>query len=275
MGTATLLYTNRRAVQWVLARNEITDRSRTNRLGHLPAGVHMTTDNAPGADAPRKGLFRERGTLRIVIIAIVVGVVWYAYSAISTQIMLGVKWPGLSFDSAGLSVLGLHDRDLPGNPRDFVAIESNKSWQFRRPDDVVEEKESSGSDEPEKDDRPVSAAIQSRAAQGGIVTVDEIIEKSPVVLNGKCFSSAEIEEHYEPFRDVNYYSVHVALTGEGSSRYWQYSRDHEKESLVFVIDRQAITCPKMEHMNTSSLTIEPIWVKADAQKLADVINKKR
>lgn len=235
----------------------------------------MSSDNTPGIASPRKGIFRERGTRQIVILAFVVAVVWYAYSAISTQVMLGAKWPELAFDKAGLSVLGLHDRDLPGNPRAFVAIESNKSWQFRRPDDVVEEKESSGSDEPESKDRPISAAVQGRAAQGGIVEIDEIIKASPVVLTGKCFSSAEIEERYEPFRDVNYYAVHVSLTPEGSSRYWQYSRGHEKESLVFVIDKQALTCPKMEHMNTSSLTIEPIWVKADAQKLADVINRKK
>jgi hypothetical protein len=29
----------------------------------------------------------------------------------------------------------------------------------------------------------------------------------------------------------------------------------------------------MVHMDVSSLTIDPIWVKADAEKLADAINK--
>lgn len=218
-------------------------------------------------------LLRERGTVRLVVAALVLFGAWYLYSTIKVYRMQQVKWPPLKPVPNGVTVLGLQDKDRPGHPRKYVAIESNHAWQIRRPDDAGED-ETDTEDTEERSSYQPTAAVASRAAAGQIVPLEEIMKTCPVVLTGAHFRGATMSEDYEPFRDKRYYRVHVTLTDEGRSRYWQYSRDHDDERLVFVINGEILTCPKMSHMDTATLTIEPIWIKEDAEKLVRALGGK-
>jgi hypothetical protein len=224
-------------------------------------------------------IIRERGTLRLVIAAIVLFVAWYIYATIRANMLLGVKWPDLKPSKAGLIVLGLKDKDRPGWKHKYEARESNHSWQIRRPDDASADDDGANlkvddPSSPAGKERPNAPAGASRmGAQGEVVPLEELLANLPVVLNGSNFSGASVEERHEPLFDRRYYLVHVDLTDEGRSRYFQFSREHSDERLVFILDGEIMTCPRMDHMYVSSLTIEPIWVKADADKLADFINK--
>ena len=218
-------------------------------------------------------LLRERGTVRIVLGAALILAAYYAIGAIKVYRMQQVKWPPLTPDLEGVTVLGLPDKDKPGRPRKYVAIEANHAWQIRRPDDAGVEADEEDETEERSEYRP-AAAVASRAAAGSIVPLEELLKTCPVVLRGEHFRDASMSEDYEPFRDKHYYRVHVKLTDEGRSRYWQYSRDHDDESLVFLVKKEIVTCPKMSHMDTASLTIEPIWIKEDAEKLVRALNGK-
>lgn len=217
-------------------------------------------------------LLRERGTVRLVVGALVLALIWYAWATIRVRMMMHVEWPPLKPDLKGVTVLGLPDKDRPGRPRKYVAIEANHAWQIRRPDDAGEEP--SDEEDVEKSEYRPAAAVASRAAAGSIVPLEELLRTCPVVLREYHFKNASMSEDYEPFRDKHYYKVHVQLTDEGRSRYWQYSRYHEGESLVFIVNGEILTCPKMSHMNTASLTIEPIWIKEDAEKLVRALGGK-
>ncbi|MBM3494180.1 MAG: hypothetical protein FJX72_07655 [Armatimonadetes bacterium] len=225
----------------------------------------MTDEAAPQAGRPFK-LFRERGTLKLVLGALALFILWYAYSTYRVFRMQQVRWPALKVVANGLTVVGLQDVNKPGKPRKYVAIESNHAWLIRRPDDAVEDE--TGETETEEDGsyKP-TPAVARQAAAGEIVSIEEILRQCPVVLTGDHFGGADIEESYEPFRDKAYFRVHLRLTDEGRSRYWQFSRDHDGERLVFVLNGEILTCPRMSHMNTATLTIEPIWVKEDAERL--------
>jgi len=198
---------------------------------------------------------------------------WYAYATVKVYRMQQVKWPPLQPDPKGVTVLGLQDKDRPGKPRKYVAIEANHAWQIRRPEDTSEE-ESDSEDPEEKSSYQPTAAVASRAASGEVVPLEEILRTCPVVLRREHFRGATMEKAYEPFRDTNYYRVHVTLTDEGRSRYWQFSRNHDGERLVFIVNGEILTCPKMSHMDTATLTIEPIWIEEDAQKLVRALGGK-
>ena len=221
-------------------------------------------------------VIRERGTLKLVIAAIVLAVAWYVYDTIHTNMLLGVKWPPLQPAKTGLIVLGLRDKDRPGWKHKYEARESNHSWQIRRPENAGGEEEGPSSDEASSEERqrPNAPAGSSRlGAQGEVVPLDELLRNLPVVLTGSHFTNADVEERVEPLFDRRYYIVHMGLTDEGRSRYYQFSRVHDKERLAFILDGEILTCPRMDNMYVSSLSIEPIWVKADADRLADFINK--
>jgi hypothetical protein len=222
-------------------------------------------------------IIRERGTMRMVIAAAVLVVVYLIYSTIRTNILLGVKWPPLQPSKTGLIVLGLRDKDKPGWKHKYEARESNHSWQIRRPDSSSSDDDGANLNDgssPEEKERPNAPAGASRlGAQGEVVPMDELLANLPVALTGAHFSGADVEERHEPLFDRRYYLVHVDLTDEGRSRYFQFSRQHDEERLVFILNGEIMTCPRMDHMYVSSLTIEPIWVKADADRLADFINK--
>lgn len=229
-------------------------------------------------EAPRPAggsfrLIRERGTVRLVVGAVLLAVLWYAYTSIKVYRMQQVKWPPLSVAQDGLTVVGLQDRDRPGRPRKYVAIEANRAWQIRRPDDAGEDDYDEEAAEESASYQP-TGAVASKAAAGQVVPIEEILANCPVVLTDAHFSGATMDDAYEPFRDVQYYKVHVRLTPEGRSRYWQFSRSHNEERLVFIVDGEILTCPRMSHMDTASLTIEPIWIEEDAQRLVRALGGK-
>ncbi len=229
----------------------------------------MSDDVAPTGARPIK-MIREQGTLRLIIGAVVLIIAWYAYSSFRVYRMQQVKWPSLQVNKTGLTVVGLQDVNKPGAPRKYVAIESNHAWQIRRPDDAADEAADEAETEESESYKPTSA-VARHAAAGEFVPLEEILQTCPVVLTGAHFRGADIEESYEPFRDKAYWKIHVRLTDEGRSRYWQFSRTHDGERLVFVLKGEIMTCPRMSHMDTATLTIEPIWVKEDAERLASAM----
>lgn len=240
-------------------------------------------ENRPAATAPGRTAYgrivRERGTLKIVLAALALTAIWYVYDTIRVNRMLQVKWPPLQPIPNGLTVLGIHDKDRPGRPKKYETIQANFAWRIRIPDDAEEEEGSSfgaeDPDSPEARDRGNDPGASRHVSRGRIVDVEELMQSCPVVLTGAHFTGAWLEERTQALLNRRYWIVHVNLSDEGRSRYWQYSREHNGESLAFILGGEIVTCPEMHHMNVSHLSIQPIWIKEDAQKLADFINNQK
>jgi len=233
-------------------------------------------ENAAGSIPARNAygrVIRERGTVKIVIGAIVLALVWYVYSTIHTSLLNGVKWAPLTAEPAGLTVLGLQDVNKPGWQRKYIAIEWNHAWQIRRPDNDEEVSDApQPKDTPEAADRGSDPGANRHVAKGQVVELEEVLKNCPIFMVGRNFRGASIRQGYEAFRDKEYWDVFLDLTDEGQSRYFQFSGQHEGERAVFVLKNEIVTCARLEHMNVGSLKLGPIWVKADAQKLVDFIN---
>lgn len=218
-------------------------------------------------------VFRERGTKRIVLFVLAIILAWYAWGAIHNAVLNSKNWPLLSPIPNGLTVLSLQDRDRPGWKARYRAIESNHSWQVRRPDDAPEqETDIESSDSKERGSMPGDT---HKVTRGQSVSVQELYKTCPTILTGIHFVGAGVEERLDPFADRTYYVVNLQLSDEGRSRYWQFARNHEKDHLAFILNGQIVTCPKVNAMYVSSFSIDPIWIKADAEALARAINTKK
>jgi preprotein translocase subunit SecD len=220
-------------------------------------------------------VIRERGTVRLVIFAVVAAALWYAAGEFRTYQLNQKQWPALDPDKAGLSVLGIQTKDRAGRKAPYVVRSSNKSFQIRYREEDEREQNEDDQTEESKDRGGNNPGATHQTNQGAVVPMDELYKVCPTVMTGRNFASASIEQDVRPVFEDKYWRVTVDLTPEGQSRYYQYSSKHEKEKLAFIIGDEVIACPLMEAMNTGSLTLEPIWIKADAQRLADLINKKK
>lgn len=220
-------------------------------------------------------VIRERGTMRLVIFAIMVAIVWYAVGELRTYQLNQKQWAALDPDSKGLTVLGIQTKDRPGKKAPYVVRSSNKSFQIRYREENEKEQDDSDQTEESKDRGGNNPGATHATNQGGVVRLEDLYKVCPTVMTGRHFSSASIEEDVRPVFEDKYWRVTVGLTPEGQSRYYQYSSKHEKEKLAFIIGDEVLACPEMNAMNTPSLTLEPIWIKADALRLVDLVNKKK
>jgi hypothetical protein len=223
---------------------------------------------------PHSRFFFEAGTWRIMLIAAVALAAYIGYGMIHSYLMLQKHWPPLQPTDRGLTVLGLLDS---ADHAKYKAIEANHAWQVRR----AQEEDEGGDTPDDKDaavDRGNNPSQAHQAIKGRVVPVTELMKNLPTVLSGQNFTSAWVEDKYEPFRESHFFIVHVSLTEEGRSRYYQFSREHDGERLVFILNGPAgeiSICPRMKHMDVGELEVEQFWVKADADKLADIINGKK
>lgn len=232
-----------------------------------------TTPVAPMENVGR-GIFHERGTLRIVLWAVALLIAWNAYNLIHINMMNRVHWQKLTYDANGLSVLALRDKEHTGYKPPYRAIEVGHAWQIRRTDEGEDTQSSDTTDssEPEAQDRGNAPAGAGRVSHGEVVPMHELITNCPTVLLGRHFTNASMEEKSDPFLNRRFFVVHLGLSPEGRSRYWQMSLVHDQERVAFFLQGQVITCPRINHMDTRSLTIDPVWDESDAKKLVDYIN---
>jgi hypothetical protein len=217
---------------------------------------------------------RPMAGIKLLAAAIVLWIAWSIYCNIHVSLMNQVKWPTLPASTTGLVVLGLQDKDRPGWKHRFEARESNRSWQIR----YSEEDDGGGSgvedpDAPGARDRGENnPGATRRLNAGSVVPMKVLMKECPVVMAGNNFTGASLQEKYEEFRQVPYYAIHLNLSDEGASRFWQYSNVHNGERVAFILNNEVVTCPRIPDMYLTSFTIDPIWVKEDAQKLVDFIN---
>jgi hypothetical protein len=227
--------------------------------------------------SPYGRIIREKGTRRVLLLAALVFILYNGYGYYRTYSLNQMKWPALQASTQGLIVLGLQDKERPGHIPRYKAYEVNKSWQIRYTEEADPSEKSQEEDAPDQDEtstRPDGApnAGSRGGGRGSVVPMPELLRECPKVLNGSHFSGASLEERADPLFERKYWLIHLNLTEEGRSRYWQFASKHADERAVFVLNNEVITCPRMANMFVTTLTIEPVWVKADAQKLADFIN---
>lgn len=157
--------------------------------------------NSPELGTPEGNAYgrviRERGTLKVILLAAAVAIIWYSYSSLHVFLMNRVKWPPLQTDPKGLTILGLHTKDFPGSPKKHVAIEAGHAWHVRSPEDADFDTSPDSSpdqtDQTEKQERGRDPGASHSVSHGRIIPVEELMRTCPVVLTGAHLSNAWLE----------------------------------------------------------------------------------
>jgi preprotein translocase subunit SecD len=144
-------------------------------------------------------------------------------------------------------------------------------WVNKFREDAIEDKRLKGDD----DDGESGGSGTSREVEHGLAIPGINVARScPVVLTSQHFTSADMETHPKNMLQDETYTLHLNLTPEGRSRFYQWSRNHVNENLVFVLNGETLMSGRVSQaMNVSDWTIGPVFNKDSAQKLMDFINK--
>lgn len=136
--------------------------------------------------------------------------------------------------------------------------------------DAIEEKKL-------KDDDNEEAGTQAtQDVKSGLILPGITVARTcPVVLTSQHFTDASIEEQPESLLQNATYKIHLGLTPEGRSRFYQWSREHTGENVVFVLNGDILLAGRVSQtLNVSDWTIGPVFDGEYAKRLVDFVNKK-
>ena len=127
-----------------------------------------------------------------------------------------------------------------------------------------------------EDDASDASSGSGRQVDHGLpIPAESLIATCPVVLNSSDFTSADLEENPPNAFDPKTFTLRLNLTSEGRSRFFQWSKKHENESLVFVLKhRVAVTGRVKDAMDVTYWEVGPLHDEEMAKALADYVNKK-
>ncbi len=108
---------------------------------------------------------------------------------------------------------------------------------------------------------------------GTVIPGNILMRACPVLLTSKCFSSAELTIQPASALADEMYTVRLNLTPEGRSRFYRWSKEHENESIVFVVKGDVITAGRVAQvLDVNWWDINNIRDHRSAQALVDAIN---
>lgn len=112
-----------------------------------------------------------------------------------------------------------------------------------------------------------------KVEHGLVVPGEILVQTCPVVLMTQHFSHGWVEEHPVDVMGGRTYSVWLDLTPEGRSRFYQWSRNHANEHLLFVLDHAVVANGRIAMtMNVDKWEITNLKDVVAAKRLVDYIN---
>lgn len=97
---------------------------------------------------------------------------------------------------------------------------------------------------------------------------DTVARVCPVVLTGPLFRSAELEEQPATMIGGRTWILHLGLTPEGRSRFYQWSHDHRNENLVFVLNHEVLAAGRVTGtLDVNEWGVGPLHDEGNAKKL--------
>jgi hypothetical protein len=142
--------------------------------------------------------------------------------------------------------------------------------------DKYVEQSKAGIDRGEHDNTEGGSGSGRDVEHGTTIPADTLVKTCPVVLVGSNFTSAWVEEQPATVFAGKTYMVHLDLTPEGRSRFFQWSSKHERESLVFVLKHQVATAGRIvQTMDVNNWTIGPLHDGEMANALAEYVKDQK
>ncbi len=120
------------------------------------------------------------------------------------------------------------------------------------------------------------SAGEREVEHGLAVPGDTLIQVCPVILTGAQFTDAWVEEQDQPLMGIKTYMLHMGLTDEGRSRFFQWSHDHAHEHVIYVLNGQVETAGRIQMvLDVNELEVGPLRDREAAYALADYLNHRK
>ncbi len=128
-----------------------------------------------------------------------------------------------------------------------------------------------------KDDTEGIGTGSTQEVEKGLILPGITVARScPVVLNSQHFTDASLDEHPETMLQNATYTIHLGLTAEGRSRFYQWSRDHQGENVVFILNGDILMAGRVSQtLNVSDWTVGPVFDGESAKRLVAFVNRKK
>jgi hypothetical protein len=109
---------------------------------------------------------------------------------------------------------------------------------------------------------------------GMTLPAETVARVCPVVLTGALFNSVDLEEHPANLIGGKTWTLHLGLTSEGRSRFYQWSHDHVNENLVFVLNREVMAAGRVpETLDVSEWGVGPLHDEETVHRLEAYVRK--
>lgn len=118
----------------------------------------------------------------------------------------------------------------------------------------------------------VGSGVQSSVEHGLVIPGDILIRTCPVLLNTSCFTGGEVIVNPGSILNDTMYTVRLYLTPEGRSRFYRWSRDHQRENIVFVVNGEVKTAGRVTQvLDVNWWEISNIRDKETAEALVKIV----
>ncbi len=137
--------------------------------------------------------------------------------------------------------------------------------------------DSGSTDSAAESDNSEGGSGSGREAEHGItLPADTVASVCPVVLTGPMFSDAWLEEQPPNMFTHKAFTLHLGLTREGRSRFFQWSHAHANEGYVFVLGHQVVLAGGVpETLDVSELDIRNVEDEQAAKQVVEWITNRK
>lgn len=118
------------------------------------------------------------------------------------------------------------------------------------------------------------SATTHEVEHGMTLPAETIARACPVVLTAGQFNSVALEEHPASLIGGKTWTLHLGLTAEGRSRFYQWSHDHVNENLVFVLNHEVMAAGRVpETLDVNEWGLGPLHDEETVRRLEAYVRK--
>jgi hypothetical protein len=130
----------------------------------------------------------------------------------------------------------------------------------------------------EKPDAEVSeggSGTSQEVEHGMTLPAETLARVCPVALTGANFTTVNVQENPANLIGGRTWTVHLGLTPEGRSRFYQWSHDHVNENLVFVLNHEVVAAGRVtETLDVNDWGLGPLHDEEAIHKIEAYIRSK-
>ena len=132
------------------------------------------------------------------------------------------------------------------------------------------DKEKTGSDSTEG-----GSGTTQDVEHGMTIPADTLAKVCPIALTGAEFNSVRVDESPISLVGGRTWILHLGLTSEGRSRFYQWSHDHINENLIFILNHEVMAAGRVtDTLDVNEWGVGPLHDETTVRKLEAYVRSK-